>query len=592
MTADINQTTGKGTAFRLNVAGQDGGVPARDEVTRQLWAVAPAVTFGLGSDTRVELFSQHIRQNNVPDGGVPAIGLPGYRNPVLDGENSTGTVVDARPVASGNFYGFDADYEDIRADQLTLRINHRLGAASSFTNTTRYGHYDQERNVTLPLLAPIVSDPNPEEGQPPVLRQDPSTWEVERIRRADFRVNEILANQAIFNAALNTGPVRHEFAAGGELLHEVQALDNYNTVRFSRGNLPLANLYSPNPADPAVDLTPTGSSDGAVDSVAVFMFDTLKFSEQWLLNLSGRAERYQLVTNTITITPGSSTTVPPGTLVGTRFKDSGTLFSYRTGLTYKPSPEGAVYVAYANSLTPPASDSLALRDPSSTSGFSLINSSATDPQQATSAELGVKWEFADDRVLVTAALFSSERKNDLARQTDGSIRQYGSRTIQGLDTTLVGKLTPNWNLNLGYLYQQAEIAGGTEVVQPDGTVLEPINGLPVEYTPKHNLSLWSTYALNPKLELGGGLRYVGEQSGAAQQRAILFPNPSANGLEKVEAYSVVDLVATYALTPKLDIQLNAYNILDESYAASVNNGGERYFPGDPRSFLASLSITL
>ena len=82
-TADWNRVidTDSGTAFRLNLLKQDSGNAARDEVKNERWAIAPSVTFGLGKPTRVTASFLHVDQDNVPDGGVPTIGLPGYVGP-------------------------------------------------------------------------------------------------------------------------------------------------------------------------------------------------------------------------------------------------------------------------------------------------------------------------------------------------------------------------------------------------------------------------------------------------------------------------------------------------------------------------------
>ncbi len=78
ITADINQQIGDGSAVRLNLARRDGGVDERDYVENTNFGVAPSIAFGLDGDTRVYLYSYHLRQENVPDGGIPAIGMDGY----------------------------------------------------------------------------------------------------------------------------------------------------------------------------------------------------------------------------------------------------------------------------------------------------------------------------------------------------------------------------------------------------------------------------------------------------------------------------------------------------------------------------------
>src|SRR3954469_14135955 len=85
LTGDLNHAIGDtGTAFRINVMGQNGDVDGRDFIERKSWAVAPALAFGLESDTRAYFYLLHTEQDNVPDGGVPTLGLEGFYNPAFD----------------------------------------------------------------------------------------------------------------------------------------------------------------------------------------------------------------------------------------------------------------------------------------------------------------------------------------------------------------------------------------------------------------------------------------------------------------------------------------------------------------------------
>ena len=64
LTADINQALSEGSALRLNVMGQQGGVDGRDYVENNGYAIAPSIAFGLDSDTRFYLYSQPLYTTN------------------------------------------------------------------------------------------------------------------------------------------------------------------------------------------------------------------------------------------------------------------------------------------------------------------------------------------------------------------------------------------------------------------------------------------------------------------------------------------------------------------------------------------------
>ena len=78
-TADWNQTLGEsGTALRLNAMWQDSDVAGRDHVNNSRWGIAPSLGFDLDGATRVYLNLLYVKQDNVPDGFVPTVGMPGW----------------------------------------------------------------------------------------------------------------------------------------------------------------------------------------------------------------------------------------------------------------------------------------------------------------------------------------------------------------------------------------------------------------------------------------------------------------------------------------------------------------------------------
>ena len=573
--ADLNQKLGDQSAVRLNVMGQDGGVAGRDFIERRQWGVAPSVAFGLGTATRITLFSQHVRQDNTPDGGISAVGISGYRNPILAGGNSTGTVVDASPVDRSNFYGLDADFENIKGDMFTARIEHDLNPNATVRNTSRYGKIDQERVLTAPIQAPAVSD-GP--ATPPTLRADPSTWTQGRSRQGSYRDNEILTNQTNITATVNTGFIEHALSGGIEFIYESQFTPTYavQTTTPAQVQTP-ANLYHPNHSDAAVTLIATGASaDGETTTAAVYLFDTLKLGERWQLNGGLRWERYE--TDTTSVASGATQGTPG---IATLAHDADNLLSWKVGALFKPQPNGSIYVAYSTSLRPPGGDNFTL-----SASAANINNSALDPQEARNIELGTKWDFLDGKLAATAALFKSENKNDLARadaSDPDSVIQYGERQVEGVELGVVGQLTDAWQLSFGYTFQDTEVTDGS-IPSSGGPSTQ--TGAAINFSPKNSATLWTTYKLPIPLTLGGGMRYVDTQARQINNN----PAGITTGIVEVESYMVIDAMAAYDITSNVGVQLNAYNLADEEYVASVNNSGQRYFPGTPRSYLLTLNL--
>ena len=74
ITLDYDQpirALGQGTAFRLNVMGNDSQVAERDVAENRRFGVAPSLAFGLGSPTRLYLNYFHQQADDTPDYGIP-----------------------------------------------------------------------------------------------------------------------------------------------------------------------------------------------------------------------------------------------------------------------------------------------------------------------------------------------------------------------------------------------------------------------------------------------------------------------------------------------------------------------------------------
>ena len=126
VTADLNFASsgnsdswwGK-SAFRLNALWQDGGVPGRDEVEQKSRAVAPSLAFGLGTSTRLTASAQILRQENLPDYGIP--GAAWQEEPL-----TPTTVQTPGPVDQANYYGSPGfDHDDAEQDSYTVRARAR-----------------------------------------------------------------------------------------------------------------------------------------------------------------------------------------------------------------------------------------------------------------------------------------------------------------------------------------------------------------------------------------------------------------------------------------------------------------------------------
>ncbi|MDE1962784.1 MAG: catecholate siderophore receptor Fiu [Xanthomonadaceae bacterium] len=563
-TADWNQQTGEHSAFRLNVMGQNSGVPGRDRVKNDRWGVAPSLAFGIGTPTRVYLDALHVKQTNVPDGGVSTIGLPGYTSP----DPSRPYIGDAPKVDPGNFYGTSQDHDDVAADMFTAIVQHDVSTDVALSNTTRWGRTRQDYLLTSFMAsAAHLLTPDP---------ADPSTWTVARSNPTfKHQANRILANQTNLSAHFDGDTVTQDLSAGVELSQEKATTIGIATIDGSAW--PAANLYHPDSSVGGLLYARNGAySSGKTDTVAAYLFDTLKFGRHWQVNAGARLDRYTTDFSSMVVCGGrrgpACGSLPAGSVVpGVDARKRGTLPNYKLGVLYKPTANSSIYLNLAQSQEPPGGSTLTLSD----SANSLDNPDL-DPQKARTIELGSKWNLLDSRLRVTGALYRTTVSNELVQDpVDTSVYyQIGKKRVQGVELTAVGEITRNWAVSAGLTTMDATVQNGTAVAEDGSDALA--------YTPKSAFTAWSTYHLPFGLNVGGGARYSGKLK-RGSDGAIGTP-------AYTDAYWVVDAMASYPVNKHLDLQLNVYNLFDRRYVAAINKSGYRYTPGTPRSAMLTVNF--
>ncbi len=207
-TADFDRGFGDRAAVRVNLLTQDNGVPGRDEVSQKRWGIAPAIAFGLGSSTRYYVDLLHVDQDNLPDGGVPTIGLPGYATP----DPARPQIGAAPRVDSAKFYGTVSDFDDVTIDMATFRVEHDFESGLAMQNTTRWGRNDQAY-----LLTSFMASQDPTRFSTPNL-DDPSTWQIARaLPTFKDQTDKIVTNQTNFTAHFGENGVKHDLSTGLEL---------------------------------------------------------------------------------------------------------------------------------------------------------------------------------------------------------------------------------------------------------------------------------------------------------------------------------------------------------------------------------------
>jgi len=524
------------SAFRLNMLWQDSGVPGRDEVTQESRAVAPSLALGLGTTTRVTLGAQIMRQDNVPDYGIPGAAW-------LDEPLTPTTERASAPVDQTNFYGsLGYDYDKARQNSYTARVEHDVNRNLTLRNQTRYNKTHREAVVSVAQN---------------VAAFNAATSLVTMSRQGNERENNVVSNQTNMSARFATGGLRHATNAG----IEVTAEEQFAPALTGLGTRAPVDIFHPNPLDPVIGFAPARSgafSRGDSSTVAFYGFDSVELNDRWQVSGGLRWEHYDT----------QFESKDAAGLTTAELEGSDGLVSGKASLLYRISNAGNAYVAYGTSVTPPGNANFTLSAQPNNQ-----NNPNVKPQESTNFEVGTKWDFGNGRVALNGAAFRTKNTNVIftidATAVPPIYNQDDGQLVKGVTLGAMGRLTDRWELlaNVGFLDSEQQSQNSAN------------NGRQLTLTPKWSSSIWSTYRFPLGLSFGGGIRHTDE----------VWIN-AANTIRS-PGYHLVDALAEYEINEHLSLRLNIYNLTNETYIRNVNNNGGRYNPGHPRSALLTSHVT-
>jgi catecholate siderophore receptor len=529
-TADVNQSLGNGKAARLNVLYHDTDVAGRDVVENERWGVAPSFAWGLDTGTRLTLGFLYLEEDNVPDYGLPwgSYTQNGVTYP-------TGAFNADPPIDQSLFYGLrDYDFEAIESKVGTLQVEHDFSDALTLQNTLRYVDTDRESAITAPR------PPNRQLQQ----------------RAMGF---ENFTNHTNLKLTLNSGALSHSVTTGLEISRETT--NNRNSAQ-STNQPQVTNFFAPNPDDRPLGPLPaiTGDpSEATVDTVGLYAFDTITLNPKWQITAGLRWDQVDVDYEQTRFATGA---------VLTDLSSDESLVSWQAGVVYKPIEIASVYFGYGTAFDPSV-DAATTGAALSTTPTSANNINL-DPEKSRNFELGTKWDLAEGRLLLTGALFRTEKTNARTRNSNNEpFILTGEQVVDGVELTATGSLTDNWSLFGGYAFLDSEIEKSANPVEESQALL---------LTPKHSFNAWSTYRLGP-LTLGAGAQFLDNVTRAR----------TATSETVLPSYWLFDAMASYQVNDMLTVRVNGTNLADKEYVDRV--GGGHYIPGPGRSGWLTAAFT-
>ena len=523
LTGDFNVKTGDAAALRMNIMTHevdDHGVIVSKK------GFAPTYRWGIGTRDEFSVGFYHLEYDNNPIYNHPWFAVDGKIIPKLDADS---------------FYGLDSDYNRGNATYGTLSHLHRFGDGGELKTTLRHGRYQRELWASVARFATGTTLANLNDNTV-----------INRASKGRIAITDGTVLQSDYNNKFQLAGMRHNVITG---------------LDWSQDEARRANSY----ADPAGVTRPTttvGNPDAGqsiTDSRA-----PVAFNEFTSRNLGLYVQDMVELSPTIKVLAGlrhDRFRASYDTVAGDHFDRSDNLVSQRLGALFQPSDWTSFHASYGTSFnTSGDTYQFAVRGPS-------LKDANTPAEKSRNFELGTKLDLFNQRLSINASAFYTEKYNERNTDPDTAATQQllsGKRHAKGVDIDLAGQITPKWEAYLSYTWipvariDQSNVTTGNAQQQGDRPGL----------TPKHSVSLWTTYQVAPNWRVGGGLNHRGEQ------------NPEGNRTLMAAAFTTLDLMAEYKIGPSTSVKLNVTNVTDELYADSLYRGF--YAPGAARSVQVSL----
>jgi iron complex outermembrane receptor protein len=506
-------------AFRINGAYED-AESYRDTVTKKKTVITPSFLYKLSDDTLLSYELEYLNQEADMDRGIMFVEDKKYSNSNFYGEPADGPV---EIEAIGHQLEFQHDLSDEWA--INAGLSYRASSFEGSVSEPRW--YEAHSNI--------------------VVRQ-------RRYREFDA---EDLSARFEFSGSTELFGLQHNLLIGADV-YDYELDRTILRYRHGKGNTDGADAFAIDFDNPVYrndlpDMGPNTSDIEEQSGQGIYLQDQVDLSANWKAMFGMRYDNFdQDITNRLK--NSSKTSV------------SKSYFNPRFGLVYEISDETRLYASYSEGARPNSGVD------SSGSGHS--------PEESTSYEIGLKWDFAEQGFSGTAAIFTTEKSNILASSPngDGTTEALGEAESEGVELDIAYQLTPDTLVSMSYAYVDAQ--NSKEITLWDWYVIE--EGARLGNVPEHSGNL----RVQHFAELGGyegsggfSVQYAGEQLGDFLEQDFDLPS-----------YTLVNLFANVTLTENINLNINIDNLLDEEYYA--NSYFEAWtMPGAPRSIKASVKYS-
>jgi catecholate siderophore receptor len=532
-TGDFNLKTGDSSALRVNAMLQEAdNFGAR--ISKQ--GVAPTIRWGIGETDEFSVGFYYLTYNNRPNYNHPWFLVNGKIEPKLEARN---------------YYGLASDYLKGESAYGTVTHTHRFADGGQLRTTARYGHY--ERDLLVSAIGFGTTN-----GATTTIDNLSDATILRRTAKGRIGISDISTLQSDYTNKFQLLGMSHDITTGVDFVHENAKRNNNFTTGLAAA--PTTTVGSPNDGATRADTrgTPFLNTFGA-NALGLYVQDMVTVVQSFKVVAGLRYDRFKADYRTAT----------------TSFERSDSMWNPRIGALFQPTEWASFHASYGSSFNSSA-DTYQFGVGAPTNSR-VAN---TPPEKSRNFELGSKFDLIGGRLSLNASVFRTEKYNERNTDPDSAATQEllsGKRHATGLDLDIAGRITPDWDAFVSYTWiPQAKIDKSNVVLNANGTGAQ-VQGDRSALTPKHSATLWTTYRVLPKLRVGGGLNYRGEQ------------NPEGARHVTAKAFTTLDLMAEYTLSDKLALKLNVTNVTNELYADALYRGF--YTPGAARAAQVTLKTS-
>ena len=564
VTGDFNLKTGDSAALRINAmadkADNNGSGSSIDKR-----GLAAAYRWGIGEKDEFQASLYSLDNRN----GIN-YGLPWIRPTAAATTAENGLIPGLNP---STYYGMGSDRNYGTANWVGLKHTHRFDDDSELQTRARKGRFTRDQRASAIRFAGTAAAA----GQPLF---NPVT-----VTLANLNANTVLNRgtnnkiqdvdtahvQSDYSTKFTALGYKHEVLAGVDFAQENKTVYAENTVAQGGVNLIKSQTLfgAPNTtagvAEDSRVLRP--NTQYSSRAMGVYAQDMLHLTPQWKLLGGLRFDLQQASYSVFTIPANAA-----GPVTASPFSQDIYAWSPRIGALYQPDALHSYHVSYGTSVNTSADVY------SYTTALAQIALAAnTPPESSQNFEIGAKLDSADKLLSTRLALFHSIKNNERNTDPDTSATRLllsGKRHATGVELDFTGRIAREWEIFVSYAWiPDAAVDVAASTVTTVGNRVGDRPGL----TPVHSGTVWSTYQVNPKLRVGGGLNFRSPQAAAD----VTAPAWEAPG------FTTLDLMAEYAFSDRWVLKGNITNVNDTYYGDSLYRG--HYVPGAGR--LVSMTLT-